>query len=235
MKALILAAGLGTRISTLFPDIPKAMVPIKEMPLLEHHIKHLKKFGVKKFYINLHHLPNVIKDYFGSGDKFGVHIEYSFEKKLLGTSGALVNFKNELNETFIVLYVDIFTNLDFGKFLEFHKKNNSQATLLVHKTDHPLDSDLVALDTNNKIKKFHFSPHNKPVTDTNLSNAAIYILEPEVLQFLPSVVPSDFVEDFFPDLLKKGVRLYGYQSNEFSKDIGVPERYKKVIDFYEKR
>lgn len=235
MKAVILAAGFGTRISTLFPDIPKAMVPIQGVPILEHHIKHLKKFGVKEFYINLHHLPNVIKDHFGNGENFGVQIEYSFERKLLGTSGALANFKNELNETFIVLYADIFTNLDFGKFLKFHKKNNSQATLLVHETDHPSDSDLVVLDTNSKIKKFHISPHTKPVTDTSLSNAAIYILEPEVLQFLPPISPTDFVKDFFPILLEKRVRMFGYLSSEFSKDIGVPERYRKVIDFYEKR
>lgn len=235
MKAVILSAGEGTRMRSLFPNTPKAMLPINGKPILEHHIKHLKKFGVKNFYINLHHLPKIIKDYFGNGENFGVQIEYSFETKLLGTSGALINFKDQLNETFIVLYADIFTSLDFGKFLEFHKKNNSQTTLLVHKTDHPNDSDLVVVGTNNRIKNFHLSPHTKPVTDTNLSNAAIYILEPEVLQFLPAVFPSDFVEDFFPSLLKKGVRLYGYSSNEFSKDIGVPERYKKVVDFYEKR
>lgn len=235
MKAVILSAGLGKRMHSLFPNTPKAMVPINGKPILEHHIKHLKKFGVKEFYINLHHLPKVIKDYLGDGDKFGVEIKYSFETKLLGTSGALVNFKDELDETFIVLYADIFTRLDFGKFFKFHKKNNSQATLLVHKTDHPSDSDLVVLDTKHKIKKFYISPHSEPVTETNLSNAAIYILEPEVLQFLPSIFPSDFVEDFFPALLKNGVRLYGYSSNEFCKDIGEPERYKKVVDIYEKR
>lgn len=235
MKAVILSAGLGKRMHGLFPNTPKAMIPINGRPILEHHIKHLKKFGVKKFYINLHHLPEAIKDYFGDGDEFGVEIKYSFETKLLGTSGALVNFKDEFNESFIVLYADIFTSLDFGKFIKFHKKNNSQATLLVHKTDHPSDSDFVVIDKKHRITNFYFSPHKKPVTDTNLSNAAIYILEPEVLQFLPSFFPSDFMEDFFPVLLKKAVRLYGYASDEFSKDIGVPERYRKVLDLYEKR
>lgn len=228
MKAVILSAGLGTRIQKSFPDIPKVMLPIAGKPLLEHQIDHLKKYGFDEFYINLHYFPEVIKNHFGDGQNFGVKIFYSYEPELLGTAGALVNFKKYLTETFIVVYGDIFTTLNFEKMLKFHKRKKSQGTLLVHETDHPHDSDLVAIDRNNQIYKFYISPHKSLVKSTNLSSAGVYILEPIVLRFLPKKLQSDFIEDFFPKLLKTGTKMYGYESNEFTKDVGTPERYKKV-------
>jgi len=228
MKAVILAAGLGTRMQKVFSDIPKVILPIAGKPLLEHHINHLKKYGFDEFYINLHYFPEVIKNYFGDGQNFGVKIFYSYEPELLGTAGALVNFRKYLTETFIVVYGDIFTILNFEKMLKFHKQKKSQGTLLVHETDHPQDSDLVQVDKNRKIVRFFIYPHKKPVFGANLSSAAIYILEPETLKFLPPTPPSDFLKDFFPKLLKTGTKMYGYESDEFTKDVGTPERYKKV-------
>lgn len=225
MKAVILAAGLGTRMQAVFPNIPKVMLPIGGKPLLEWAITHLKKFGFNEIYINLHFLPEKIKNYFGDGEKFGVKITYSFEPEILGTAGALVNFKKYLNETFTVVYGDVLTTLDFGKFLKFHQQKKSQATLLVHQTDHPEDSDLVRIDNKGKIIKFYLKPHKKPIKDTGLSSAAIYILEPEILKFLSEKVPSDFVHDFFPVLIKEKLRLFGYESTEFAKDVGTPKRY----------
>ncbi len=227
MKAVILAAGLGTRMQQDFPHIPKSMLLFNEKPLIQDQIEHVKKFGVKDFFINLHFWASKIKDFLGDGHNFGVNITYSFEKELLETSGALTNFKNCLDQTFIVLYGDIFTRVDFNKFLKFHKDKNSQATLLVHTTNHPQDSDLVKIDRDARIVKIFISPHAKRITDTNFSSAAIYILEPEILQFLPKGF-SDFLEDFFPTLLSIGIRMYGYETNEYSKDIGTPERYEQV-------
>ena len=217
-----------------FPQIPKVMLPIGGKPLLEHTINHLKKQNFGEIYINLHYLPEKIKNYFGDGKKFGVKITYSFEPNILGTAGALKNFKKYLTETFVVIYGDVFTTLDFEKFLKFHRAKKSQATLLVHETDHPQDSDLAAIDKNNRIYRFYISPHKKPVTDTNLSSAAIYLLEPEILKFLPKKTPSDFLEDFFPLLLKKKLRMYGYNSSEYTKDMGTSKRYKKVQEAFKK-
>lgn len=234
MKAVILAAGIGSRMQKAYPRIPKVMLPLKDKPLIERHIEHLKKFGVVDFYINLHYLPELIKKHLGNGEKWGVRIHYSFEPVILGTSGALKNFLQELNETFIVLYGDIFTTLDIQKFYQFHRQKNSQATLLVHRTDHPEDSDLIAINDEGRIHKFYISPHNEPIKDINLSSAAIYILEPDVLKFTPEKIPSDFVEDMFPKLLEKGLRMYGYLSNEYSKDMGTPKRYEKVKKDFER-
>lgn len=230
MKAIILAAGLGTRMAKIFPLIPKSMLPIGGKPLIQDQIEHLKKFGIKDFYINLHFQPKKIKSFLGDGSDLGVNIIYSFEKKISGTSGALNNFKDYLNQTFIVLYGDIFTRVDLNKFLQFHKNKNSQASLLIHETDHPEDSDLVEIDNNNQIRHIYTSPRIEPITHTNLSSAAIYILEPDVLQFLPQEGFSDFIEDFYPLLLKNGTKIFGYFSDEYSKDIGTPKRYQKVIE-----
>lgn len=227
MKAVILAAGLGTRMRSIFPQTPKPLLPIGDKPLIQDQIEHLKSFGVRDFYINLHFLPEKIKYLLGNGGKLGVNITYSFEKKILGTSGALKNFINSLDQTFIVLYGDIFTRIDFSKFIQFHKSKKSQASLLIHKTDHPEDSDLVVINNNNKINRIYLSPHQKPTPSAIFSSAAIYILEPNVLQFLPTGF-SDFMEDFFPLLLKNGTKMYGYLSDEYTKDIGTPKRYEKV-------
>lgn len=227
MKAVILAAGLGTRMQKTYPLTPKSMLQVGGKPLIQDQIEYLKKYGIKDFYINLHFLPEKIKNFLGDGSKLGVNITYSLESKLLGTSGALNNFKNYLNEIFIVLYGDIFTRVDFDKFLQFHNSKNSQVSLLIHKTDHPEDSDLVEIDDKNQIKNIYTSPRIQSINHTNFSSAAIYILKPDVLKFLPKEI-SDFMEDFFPLLLQKGIKIAGYFSNDYSKDIGTPIRYADV-------
>lgn len=232
MKAVILAAGLGTRMQKDFPNVPKVMLPIGGKPLLEYAILHLKKFGFNEIYINLHYLPDAIKNHFGNGQKFGVKITYSFEAEILGTAGALINFKEHLDETFSVIYGDEFTILKFDKFLRFHKEKKSQVSLLVHETDHPEDSNLVKVDKEGKIEKFHLKPHKKPILNTNLSSSPIYFIEPEVLKFLPKKLPSDFVGDFFPKLLENKVRLFGYWSEEYTKDMGTKNRYEEVQEIF---
>ncbi len=234
MKALILAAGVGTRLQSTCPGIPKVMLPLGNKPLIERQIEHLKKFGILDFYINIHYLPELIKNHLGSGKKWGVRIHYSYEPVLLGTSGSLNNFVKDLDETFIVLYGDVFTIINLDNFVKFHKIKKSQATLLVHETDHPEDSDLVALDKKKKILKFYISPHKEKVINADLSSAAIYIFEPDVLNFIPEKIPSDFVRDMFPSLLKKGFKMYGYLSSEYTKDMGTPKRYEKVQKDFER-
>lgn len=228
MKAVILAAGLGSRMQEAFPSIPKPLLPLKENPIIQDQVEHLKKFGIKNFYINLHFLPNKIVDFLGDGSKFGVNISYSFENELQGTSGALNNFKDYLDKTFIVLYGDIFTRLDFNKFIYFHKDKKSHASLLIHETDHPEDSDLVEINDDNQIVNIYNSPHQS-TPPTTLSNAAIYILEPFVFQYLQKGY-SDFMEGFFSKLLNQGLKMYGYVTKEYSKDIGTPKRYKQVLE-----
>jgi len=135
MKAIILCAGRGERLRPLTDTIPKPMIPINNKPVLEYIINLLKKNGIKDIAINTSHLPEKIREYFGDGKKFGVKITYSFEPEMLGTSGALNNFRHffNTNEPFLVFYGDNITNIDLKKMLEFHKQKNAIATLALRK------------------------------------------------------------------------------------------------------
>lgn len=227
MKAVILCAGSGTRLRPLTERCPKVMLPLNGNPLLEHHLDWLKRHGIRKIHINLHHLPEVITNYFEDGSRFGVQITYSFEKKLHGTAGALNSFLDHLDGTFIVHYGDVYSELDVTKMLRFHRRMNATATLVVHPTDHPHDSDIVVVDEHARIISVHHKPSS--IQYGNLGNAACYILEPRVLHYIPNEEGEvDFIQDVFPRMIAAGEALYGYDTDEFLQDMGTFDRYEKL-------
>lgn len=232
MKALVLSAGKGTRISGITKDaIPKVMLPVAGKPILEWHVEHLKRYGVREILINLHFRPEAIKLHFGDGSQFGVKIIYSYEPELAGTSGALRGFASRIDETLIVLYGDVMNEMDLKRFVEYHKSHKAAATLVVHETDHPQDSDIVELNDDMSIKALHPKPGTSEFG--NVGNAACYAVEPVIMKYLPSG-KSDFVKDVFPAMLSAGEQLWGYETSEFLKDMGTPERYLKIKEMYEK-
>ena len=225
MQAIILAAGKGTRLYPLTKKIPKVMIDIKGKPLIEHHILLLRKYGIKEIFINLFTLPEKIKNYFDDGKKFGVKIKYALETKLLGSAGALHNFKKKLRNDFFVLYGDVFIQVDLLQMLSFHKNKKSLFTLAVHKAKHPKDSDLVEFNQDKKIIRWLKVPHGKT---SGVNSAGLYIINEQVLKYLPKKVPFDFAHDFIPLLINK-IPLYAYQTEELMMDIGTPERYNKLL------
>ena len=158
MKAIILSAGKGERLRPLTNDLPKVMLPIANKPILQYHIEQLKKVGITNIAINLHHSPEKIKSYFGDGAKLGIHLTYSYEPELLGTSGAVKKLNEFFNETFIVVYGDIVSEFNLKELIEFHKQKKGKVTITVHKSDHPWDSGCVLIDDNNKVIKFQGKP-----------------------------------------------------------------------------
>jgi len=166
-----------------------------------------------------------IKNYLGNGENFGVNIKYSYEPELLGTSGSLNNFKDFFNEPFFVIYGDIISTINLEKIMEFHKKNNCAATLVVHKSSHPEDSDIVQMNEDNRIVKLIHKPGNKDFGD--IGNAAMYIVEPTIFKYLMEG-KSDFIKDVFPKMIENGEKVYGYDTEEFLKDAGTPERLAEV-------
>lgn len=228
MQAVILCAGKGTRLNPLTETIPKVMLPVGGEPLLGRHIKHLKNYGINEFFINLHYLPDSITEYLGTGEKFNVRINYSKEKELLGTGGALVPFKKQLKETFFLLYGDILTQLDIDKLLQFHKEKNAEITAVVTQTDHPLDSDLVSVSSDSRVEKLYFKPHKKQ-HKTGYGLAAVYMIEAKTLDSLNEGV-LEFEKGFLQKILKEGRPVYAYVTNELVNDIGTPERYAKNKD-----
>ena len=227
IKAMVLAAGTGSRLRPLTLKRAKAMLPIGGRPLLEHLTCLLKVHNITEIAINLHYRPDDIVEYFGDGHAFGVRITYSREQELLGTAGAVKKLQHFFTETFLVVYGDLLTTLDLTALVDFHWRKGGLATIALYRVDHPQACGIVELDTNGRIRRFVEKPGPEEVFG-NLANAGIYVLEPEVIDFIPAGVFYDFGHDLFPLLLEHGMPLYGYPIRAYLIDIGTLEKYKQA-------
>ena len=228
MKIVIIAGGKGTRIASVTNEIPKAMIPVDGKPVLEYQIELAKRYGFVEFIFITGYLGEQIEEYFGGGAKWDVKISYYKETQALGTAGALAYLKEDLQEDFFVFYGDTVMDIDMEKMLEYHHENKSDATLLIHPNDHPFDSDLVEIDENGRVLKICNKPHPVGFISRNLVNAALFIFSPKVLNHIETGVKSHIEKDVLPQCLLAGLNLFGYNSPEYIKDMGTPERYLKV-------
>jgi NDP-sugar pyrophosphorylase family protein len=228
MIAVIPSAGTGGRLYPYTKKIPKVMVKINGKPLIQYHIEDLKRNEVDTFLINLHHLPEVITEYLGNGEKFGVKIYYSYEKKLLGTAGLLNNFRQFLTSSFWFVAGDIFlSNFNFKKMQEFHRDKKSLLTIALKERLDRLDTDFAEFDKNFKITRIYPRPHKK-IPKSRFDTCMIYFIEPQILHYLPKNGFCDFSLQFLPNLVSKKLPIYGYVTSEFIEDVGTPERYNKI-------
>lgn len=234
MKALILAAGKGTRLGDLTQHRPKPMLPVGDKPVLEHLITWLRTYGITQLAINVHHAPHAITDYFGTGQKWGVTIQYSHEDRLMGTAGAAKRLESFLDEPFIVVYGDLFTNVDLARLVAFHAERRAQhqapvLTLALYRVPNPTECGLVETDGNQRVQRFVEKPPADQVF-TDLANAGILVLEPELLRYIPHEQPYDFGHDLFPALLAADVPLFGVPIAEdrYVIDIGTPAGYDRA-------
>ena len=212
-KAMILAAGRGTRLRPLTERIPKCMVPIGGKPLLEHTIVWLWKYGVTDLIINLHDLPRMVRDYFGDGQKWGVKITYSVEEEALGTAGGVKNVAWFLDGPFFVWYGDNLSTCRLDRLWQFHRAKGGIATIALHYREDPTASGIVGLDEGDRITRFLEKPRPDQVFSHWVS-AGIFVLEPQMLEAIPSEDAPDFGRDVFPALLVAGESLYGYRMSE---------------------
>jgi len=230
MKVVIIAGGKGTRIASVTNEIPKAMIPVNGKPVVEYQVELAKRYGFVELIFIIGYLGEQIEEYFGDGSKWGVNISYYKETQALGTAGALAYLKEDLQEDFFVFYGDTVMDIDMERMLNFHKKNNSDATLFVHPNDHPYDSDIVEVDEAGLVTKICNKPHPEGFISRNLVNAALFIFSSNVLDYIEPGVKSHLEKDILPQCLEAGLKLYGYISPEYIKDMGTPESYKKVCD-----
>ena len=227
MKAMILAAGVGSRLMPLTLTIPKPMLPIVNKPALEHIVSLCRTHGIEKIKMNLHYLPEQIDRYFQNGEQFGIDISYSLEKQLLGTAGGIKRVQSFFDETFIVLSGDGFTNIDLTEMYKFHKANKSMATIAVKEVEDTSKFGVVVTDENKAITKFQEKPKKEEAL-SNLANLGIYIFEPEILNKIPPRKEYDFGYNLFPQLLKDKAPFYAYATNAYWSDIGSLEEYWNV-------
>ncbi len=230
MKALILAGGFGTRLQGVVKDVPKPMASIAGKPFLEHQIRYLKRQGINEFILGVHYKSDVIKSYFGNGMRQDVSITYSEEDSPLGTGGAIKLAQKFIDGPFLVLNGDSYTDLDLGKFMRFHEKNNSVASMVLQKMEkdnsHYGNVELEG-DT---IKRYS----EKKSVGKGLSNSGIYLFDQEIFDYIPGSKKISLEERVFPELVKKGA-ISGFVNKGYFVDIGRPETYLQFKkDFIEK-
>lgn len=207
MIALILAAGLGSRLNGLSKNIPKPMIAYKNKPLLEHNVIKCVKAGITEIYINVHYQKKVIKDYFGDGKKWNCKIFYSEEDILLGTSGALKKVSlNNLSQNFIVVYGDNYSSYNFNEIINFHNDNKCNMTIVAAEIKNPSESGILDFDSSFKLVNFTEKPANTDKFSSYYANMGIYVIEKEILQYIP-LGCSDFGKNIIPELLKKNVPI----------------------------
>jgi mannose-1-phosphate guanylyltransferase len=224
LKAVILVGGQGTRLRPLTYNTPKPMVPVLNVPFLEHVIRNLKEHNVTEIVMAQHYLAASMKDYFGNGSKLGVKLYYVMEESPMGTAGAVKNVEDFLDSTFFVLNGDIFHNRDFTGMLKFHRRHRAKATIVLSPVDDPTMYGVIETDKRNKVKRFLEKPKPEEVT-TNMINAGTYVLEPEVLQRVPPDTRFTFEREVFPQMLTDGLPVYAYPTDNYWMDTGTPEKY----------
>jgi mannose-1-phosphate guanylyltransferase len=231
LKAVILVGGPGTRLQPLTFTLPKSLVPVINQPVMEHMIAYLRLFGVEDIILTLNYLPDAIRSHFGDGQDFGVRLAYCLEKDPLGTAGAVKNASEHLDSTFIVLNGDIFTEMDLADMFSLHIKKKAKATIALTWVDNPSAFGVVETDGSGRVQRFIEKP--PPGTETtNWINAGTYILEPEVLDYIPPNQHYMFEKGLFPGLLEAGEPVFGYPYRGYWLDMGTLAQYLSLnIDF----
>lgn len=236
MKVVLMAGGRGTRISELFPDIPKPLIPIQSIPVLEREIISLRDQGFTDIVLTIGYMAEKIQEYFGNGEKWGVKIEYIVEDKPLGNAGAL--FFLDLQEDFLLLNADAVFDVDFNRMVEFHKKHGGLVTLFTHPNSHPYDSGLIISSPSGEVQKWLAKEDERPEFYKNRVNAGLHVISPKALE-MSGIKKEDIGDGRKVDLDRQILKplcgtgkMLCYDSPEYVKDMGTPERFKAVEEDY---
>ena len=246
MLTIIMAGGRGTRISELFPDIPKPLIPIESIPVLEREINSLRNQGLTDMILTVSHMADKIIDYFGDGSKLGVKIEYFVEEIPLGNAGALYKLRDRIvTEPFLLLNADAVFDVDFNRMVAFHKEHSALVTLFTHPNSHPYDSGLIIADEKNRVQAWLAKEDERPTYYKNRVNAGLHVIDPKVLDMAGidgnlvgtvdestgKVIKVDLDRQILKPLSGTG-SMVCYDSPEYVKDMGTPERFNSVVKDY---
>ncbi|MBD1851320.1 mannose-1-phosphate guanyltransferase [Leptolyngbya sp. FACHB-711] len=228
MRAVLMAGGSGTRLRPLTCDLPKPMVPVLNRPIAQHIVNLLRRHRITEIIATLHYLPDVMRDYFQDGSEFGVQMTYAVEEdQPLGTAGCVKNVAELLDETFLVISGDCITDFDLTAAIQFHKERRSKATLILTSVPNPSEFGVVITDGQHRIQRFLEKPSSSEIFSDTV-NTGTYILEPEVLDYLPPNQETDFSKDLFPLLLEKGEPMYGFVAEGYWCDVGHLDAYRQA-------
>ncbi|EPZ44204.1 nucleotidyltransferase family protein [Alicyclobacillus acidoterrestris] len=225
MKAVIMAGGKGTRLQPLTKLLPKPMLKLLDRPTMEYIVELLAKYGFDDITITVCYLADAIRNYFGDGRAWGVQIRYQDEPVPLGTAGGIRALHEHLDQTFIVMSGDGLTDFDLSEAMQSHRRSRALATLVLTQVACPLGYGVVEFDANANITRFEEKPDVWDRDRSYFVNTGIYILEPEILHFVPPDRPYDFGRELFPALLRKGIPLNGHVATGYWSDVGTLQQY----------
>ncbi|MBW3668650.1 MAG: mannose-1-phosphate guanyltransferase [Actinobacteria bacterium] len=222
-----MAGGEGTRLRPLTSNLPKPMMTLANRPMMEHIVNLLREHGFTDIVVTVAFLPQAIRTYFGDGSEFGVRMVYATEETPLGTAGSVANAKAELDERFLVISGDVLTDIDLSAIVRFHEERGALATIGLKSMENPLDFGIVITREDGAIERFLEKPTWGQVFSDTI-NTGIYVLEPEVFDFIPDGRAVDFSNEVFPALLESGKPLYGYVADGYWEDVGTLDAYLKA-------
>jgi mannose-1-phosphate guanylyltransferase/phosphomannomutase len=224
VKAVIMAGGEGTRLRPLTANQPKPMLPMANAPMAEHVVNLLRQHGFEEIVVTVGFLASAIRTYFGDGSELGVHLVYATEETPLGTAGSVLNARDELDDRFLVISGDVLTDVDLTALVEFHIKQGSVVTLALEAVPNPLEFGIVIIDAEGRVERFLEKPGWGDVFSDTI-NTGIYVLEPEVFDWIPAGRPIDFSSEVFPAMLEAGRPIYGYVGRGYWEDVGTLDAY----------
>jgi mannose-1-phosphate guanylyltransferase / phosphomannomutase len=227
MKAVIMAGGEGTRLRPLTSNQPKPMLPMANRPLMEHVVLLLRRHGFEEIVVTVAFMANTIRSYFGDGSELGVKMVYATEETPLGTAGSVLNARDELTERFLVISGDVLTDVDLGAVVAFHEKRAALATLALHSVPDPVEFGIVITREDGSVERFLEKPTWGQVFSDTI-NTGIYVLEPEIFDYIPAEGASDFSGDVFPAALRAGRPIFGYVAEGYWEDVGTIDAYLKA-------
>jgi mannose-1-phosphate guanylyltransferase/mannose-1-phosphate guanylyltransferase/phosphomannomutase len=238
MRAMILAAGLGTRLRPITYEMPKPMVPVLNRPVMEHIVRLLARHGFTEAIANLHWFPELIEGHFGDGSAFGVELSYSREEKLLGTSGGVRNAAGFLGDSFLVISGDALTDIDLAAMRDFHESHDGIATLATKRVDDTSQFGVAIAGSDGRVQGFQEKPDPAEAL-SDLANCGIYMFRSEIFDFFPPPATSkaaagddppgfaDWAMDVFPALLGGDVPFYSHEIAAYWNDIGNIEELRQ--------
>lgn len=222
MKAMVLAAGLGTRLKPITYGIPKPMVPVLDRPCMAHLLGLVARHGITDAVANLHYFPDTIREYFGDGSDFGVNLQYNFEPVLAGTAGgvrAVKDLLTEDGEPFLIISGDALTDIDLTALVARHKSSGGVATLTVKRVADTREYGVVLHDDDGRITGFQEKPEPEDAL-SDLGNCGIYVFSPEIFDYFPDADFVDWAQDVFPALLAGDVPFYIHEIEQYWNDVG---------------
>ncbi len=228
MKAVLMAGGFGTRIQPLTHSVPKPMVPLLNRPMMEHIVGRLRDSGITEIVVLLYYMPDVIRDYFGDGSRFGVRLDYLLPDDDYGTAGAVKCAEERLDSTFLIMSGDLVTDFDLSPILEFHRAKRTPVTITLTSVPNPLQFGVVITDASGRILRFLEKPGWGEVFSDTV-NTGIYVLEPEIFRLIPAGRPFDFSKDLFPIFLRENIPIYGYNASGYWRDVGDTDSYREAV------